>query len=68
MTLSLIALSLAVAPAEAQEATVTPLVALELAGTGGREGSMVMVEYAPRGLTRRTGTMLMRLFTCWKGQ
>ena len=46
--IALIALSLA-ATAGAQEAKVTPLVAQDLAGTGGKEGTMVVVEYAPGG-------------------
>ncbi len=51
MTKVLIALSLslAAATAEAQVAKVTPLMTKDLAGTDGKEGSMVMVEYAPGG-------------------
>ena len=44
-----IALCLAAATAEAQGAKVTPLMTHELAGTDGKEGTMVMVEYAPGG-------------------
>jgi quercetin dioxygenase-like cupin family protein len=53
MTKVLIALCLAAATATgtaaAQEAKVTPLMTHELAGTDGKEGTMVMVEYAPGG-------------------
>ena len=51
MTKVLIALCLAAssATAAAQEAKVTPLMTQELAGSDGREGTMVMVEYAPGG-------------------
>ncbi|HLJ24563.1 MAG TPA: cupin domain-containing protein, partial [Candidatus Acidoferrales bacterium] len=35
------------APALAQEAKVTPLIAKDLTGMTGKEGSMVTVEYAP---------------------
>ena len=51
MTKVLIALCLATATATAaaQEAKVTPLMTQELAGIGGKEGTMVMVEYAPGG-------------------
>ena len=45
----LIALCLAAATAEAQVAKVTPLMTKDLAGTDGKEGTMVMVEYAPGG-------------------
>ena len=44
----LIALCLATAAA-AQEAKVTPLMTQELAGIDGKEGTLVMVEYAPGG-------------------
>ena len=54
MTKVLIALCLAAATAAAtaaaQEAKVTPLMTQELAGIGGKEGTMAMVEYAPGGL------------------
>jgi quercetin dioxygenase-like cupin family protein len=40
---------LAAATAAAQEATVTPLMTHDLAGTDEKEGTMVMVEYAPGG-------------------
>jgi quercetin dioxygenase-like cupin family protein len=49
MTKVLIALCLAAATAAAQEAKVTPLMTHELAGIDGKEGTMVMVEYAPGG-------------------
>ena len=51
MTKVLIALCLAAstATAAAQEAKVTPLTTQELAGRDGKEGTMVMVEYAPGG-------------------
>ena len=51
MTKMLIALCLAAATAAAaaQEAKVTPLMTKELAGRDGKEGTMVMVEYAPGG-------------------
>src|SRR5262245_15571521 len=49
MTKVLIALCLMVATASAQEAKVTPLVTRELAGIDGKEGTMMMVEYAPGG-------------------
>jgi quercetin dioxygenase-like cupin family protein len=53
MTKVLIALCLAAASAAAtaaaQEAKVTPLMTQELAGIGGKEGTMAMVEYAPGG-------------------
>ena len=51
MTKMLIALCLAAAAAAAaaQEAKVTPLVTQDLAGIDGKEGTMVMVEYAPGG-------------------
>ena len=45
----LIALCLAAATAEAQVAKVTPLMTKDLAGADGKEGLMVMVEYAPGG-------------------
>ena len=47
MTKVLIALCLTAATAAAQEAKVAPLMTQELAGRDGREGTMVMVEYAP---------------------
>jgi quercetin dioxygenase-like cupin family protein len=49
MTKLLIALCLAAATATAQEAKVTPLMTQELAGIDGKEGTMVLVEYAPGG-------------------
>ena len=51
MTKVLIALCLAAATATApaQEAKVTPLMTQELAGRDGKEGTMVLVEYAPGG-------------------
>ena len=51
MTKVLIALCLATATATAaaQEAKVTPLMTQELAGKDGKEGTMIMVEYAPGG-------------------
>jgi quercetin dioxygenase-like cupin family protein len=49
MTKVLIALCLAAATAAAQEATVTPLMTQDLAGIDGKEGTMVLVEYAPGG-------------------
>ena len=49
MTKMLIALCLAAAAAAAQEAKVTPLMTQELAGIDGKEGMLVMVEYAPGG-------------------
>jgi quercetin dioxygenase-like cupin family protein len=51
MTRALIALFLATATATAaaQEAKVTPLMTQELAGKDGKEGTMIMVEYAPGG-------------------
>src|SRR5215475_9515379 len=45
----LIALCLAAATVAAQEAKVTPLMTHELVGIDGKEGTMVMVEYAPGG-------------------
>ena len=54
--LMVIALCLAAATAAAQEAKVTPLMTHELAGIDGKEGTMVMVEYAPGGSSApRTG-------------
>jgi quercetin dioxygenase-like cupin family protein len=47
--LMVIALCLAAATAAAQEAKVTPLMTHELAGIDGKEGTVVMVEYAPGG-------------------
>lgn len=48
MTRVLLALCLAAAtPAAAQEAKVTPLMTQELAGMDGKEGTLIMVEYAP---------------------
>ena len=54
MTKGLIALclTLTAATASAQEAKVAPLVTQELAGIDGKEGTMVMVEYAPGGSGR----------------
>ena len=49
MTKVLIALWLAAATAAAQEAQVTPLMTHELAGIDGKEGTLIMVEYAPGG-------------------
>jgi quercetin dioxygenase-like cupin family protein len=50
MTKVLIALCLAAATAAAQEAKVTELMTHELAGMiDGKEGAMVLVEYAPGG-------------------
>jgi quercetin dioxygenase-like cupin family protein len=49
MTKVLIALCVAAATAAAQEAKVTPLMTQDLAGIGGKEGTMAMVEYAPGG-------------------
>mgnify|MGYP003418234279 FL=1 len=49
MTKVLIALCLTAATAAAQEAKVTPLMTQELAGKDGKEGTMLMVEYAPGG-------------------
>jgi quercetin dioxygenase-like cupin family protein len=49
MTKVLIALCLAAATAAAQEAKVTPLMTQELAGIDGKEGTLVMAEYAPGG-------------------
>jgi quercetin dioxygenase-like cupin family protein len=50
MTKVLIALCLAAATAAAQEAKVTELMTHELAGMiDGKEGTMVLVEYAPGG-------------------
>jgi quercetin dioxygenase-like cupin family protein len=47
--LMVIALCLAAATAAAQEAKVTQLMTHELTGIDGKEGTMVMVEYAPGG-------------------
>jgi quercetin dioxygenase-like cupin family protein len=49
MTKVLIALCLVATTAAAQEAEVKTLMTHDLAGTGGKEGTMVMVEYAPGG-------------------
>ncbi|MGH2822114.1 MAG: cupin domain-containing protein, partial [Thermoleophilaceae bacterium] len=49
MTKVLIALCLTASTAAAQEAKVTPEMTQELAGIDGKEGTMVMVEYAPGG-------------------
>ena len=49
MTKVLITLCLAAATAAAQGATVTPLMTQELAGIDGKEGTLVLVEYAPGG-------------------
>jgi len=49
MTKVLIALCLTAATAAALEAKVTPIMTQELAGIDGKEGTMVMVEYAPGG-------------------
>ena len=49
MTKVLIALWLAAATAAAQEAQVTPLMTHELAAIDGKEGTLIMVEYAPGG-------------------
>jgi quercetin dioxygenase-like cupin family protein len=43
----LIAISVALASAAAQDAKVTPLLSKELTGMPGREATMVTVEYAP---------------------
>ncbi len=45
----LIALCLLATTAAAQKAVVKSLMTHELAGTGGKEGEMVLVEYAPGG-------------------
>jgi quercetin dioxygenase-like cupin family protein len=45
----LTALCLAAATAAAQAAKVTPLMTQELAGIDGKEGALLMVEYAPGG-------------------
>ena len=47
--LCLVAMAAVAATAVAQEATVTPLMTQDLAGIAGKEGTMVMVEYAPGG-------------------
>ena len=44
-----IVLCLAAAAAVAQDAKVTPLMAKDLAGIAGKEGTMVTVEYPPGG-------------------
>jgi quercetin dioxygenase-like cupin family protein len=44
-----VAAATAAATAAAQEAKVTPLMTQDLAGIGGKEGTMAMVEYAPGG-------------------
>jgi quercetin dioxygenase-like cupin family protein len=49
MTKVLIALCLVAAPVAAQGAKVTPLMTQELAGIDGKEGTMILVEYAPGG-------------------
>lgn len=49
MTKVLVALCLTAAPAVAQTAKVTPLLTQALAGSNGKEATMVMVEYAPGG-------------------
>jgi len=68
MTKMLIALCLAAATAAAQEAKVTPLMTHELAGTDGKEGTMVMVEYAPGGSDPPHRHNAYALSMCWKGQ
>ena len=45
----LLAVCLTAATAAAQGAKVTPLMAQELAGIDGKEGTLAMVEYAPGG-------------------
>ena len=49
MTKVLIVLGLVAVAAAAQEATVTPLMTQELPGIAGKEGTLIMVEYAPGG-------------------
>jgi quercetin dioxygenase-like cupin family protein len=49
MTKVLIALCLTTATAAAQETKVTPLITREFADTDGKEGMMMVVEYAPGG-------------------
>ena len=49
MTKALIALCLTPAIAAAQGAKVTPLMTQDLVGLDGREGTMIVVEYAPGG-------------------
>jgi quercetin dioxygenase-like cupin family protein len=49
MTKVLIALCLTASVAAAQEAKVTPLMTQDLTGIDGKEGTMIMVEYAPGG-------------------
>lgn len=49
LVLCMVAMAAVAATAVAQEATVTPLMTQDLAGIAGKEGTMVMVEYAPGG-------------------
>lgn len=67
MMKALIVLSLTVASAAAQEATVTPLMTQELAGVVGKEGSWPWWNTRRADLMPRTGTTPPCLSTCWKG-
>ena len=49
IVLCMVAIAAVAATAVAQEAKVTPLMTQDLAGIAGKEGTMVMVEYAPGG-------------------
>ena len=53
MLKALIVLCLTGTVAAAQEAKVTPLMTQELAGLEGKEGTMIVVEYAPGGSDAR---------------
>src|SRR5262244_3680509 len=52
IVLCMVAIAAVAATAVAQEAKVTPLMTQDLAGIAGKEGTMVMVEYAPGGSDR----------------
>ena len=49
IVLCMVAMAAVAATAVAQEAKGTPLMTQDLAGIAGKEGTMVMVEYAPGG-------------------
>ena len=49
IVLCMVAIAAVAATAVAQEAKVTPLMTQDLTGIDGKEGTMIMVEYAPGG-------------------
>jgi len=52
MTRVLMAVCMAAAAAQAQDAKVTPILRQDLAGIAGKEATMVTVEYAPGGSSK----------------